>query len=353
MAITYLIINDTRRIISLACIRLYHSVSLFCNSYQRNMKKLLLCFLLFAFHFSLLHAQDTIALANGQKIAAKVMNITYEVLYSVPPDTVRSFVNKDDVTYIRFKDGSLYTIDHSDTIGFKPTFYLVASGQFTIPAFNSYAYRDENNMYEGYALNSITYSVAGGVNLYRGWGITGMYAYVPVNYYASYYLNYASGIFNNAAFPNDISIGGNYNFTNYGYMLGITKASDYKFGDLGFRIMAGYYITHIPAMQGTVSTTYGYNNPGTETYTLYSTAATQTNFVSDFGVYGDIKIVKHILLHTSADVLVSRMTVNGNYSLADNATGQTISSGAYSNSGSPGYHRADLINIAAGLGYLF
>jgi hypothetical protein len=247
----------------------------------------------------------------------------------------------------------VYTIDHSDTVSFKPAFYLTVSGQFSRPAFNSYAYEGENNTYEGYAQSGITYSVAGGVNLYRGWGIIAMYSYIPVNYDASYYVNEANGVLNSAHFPDDITINGNYHLTNYAYMLGITKAGNYKFGDLGARIMAGRYVTYIPAMQGTASSLYGFNNPDAETYSLYCTSATQTNFAFDFGVYGDIKIARHILVHTAVDILLSKMTVNGNYSLVDITTGQTLSSGAYNNTNVSGYHRADLINIDAGLGYLF
>lgn len=251
------------------------------------------------------------------------------------------------------KNDSIYLTDHSDTLNYKPTFYIIASCQLSIPAYNSYAYKNDENLYYGYAQSAASYSVAGGANLYRGWGVAAACSYIAFNYDGSDFINQASGIFNSLQFPDNITENGTYHLTNYTYMFGITKVSNHSFGDIGARLMMGSCITYIPAMEGITTSLWGLNNGTKETtYYLYSTSAMQNNFAFDFGLYGDIKILKHILIHTSADLLLSKMTVNGSYRLVDNTTGKTIGSGNYSNSNVPGFHRADIISLGVGLGYL-
>lgn len=203
-----------------------------------------------------------------------------------------------------------------------------------------------------YANPGPSFSAIFGANLYDGWGLAISYSYIPISYDPSAFISNASGILDGTHYNEGVTSGGNPYLINYAYMLGITKTSSYKFGNIGAWFMAGEYITRTPAMQGVVND-LAYLYAGVNSISLYTTGETQTNAVFDFGIYGDIKITQHLLFHTALDALLSKISASGNYTIVNDATGAPLNSGHYSNSATAGIHRADLVNISMGLKYEF
>ncbi len=76
--------------------------------------KYLLYFSLLVFHFSLCKAQDTLVYKTGEKVGVKVISINGgKVIYTLPPDEKQLSVNQAKLYYVKYKDGSRYSIVQS------------------------------------------------------------------------------------------------------------------------------------------------------------------------------------------------------------------------------------------------
>jgi hypothetical protein len=78
------------------------------------MKKLFIYFSLFIFSFSLCSAQDTIVLKNGSKMAVKIVSVGDFVVFNQPPNQQDQRMDNSKIYYIKYADGSKYTINLPD-----------------------------------------------------------------------------------------------------------------------------------------------------------------------------------------------------------------------------------------------
>ncbi len=86
------------------------------------MKKYLLYFSLLVFHFSLCKAQDTLVYKTGEKVGVKVISINGgKVIYTLPPDEKQLSVNQAKLYYVKYKDGSRYSISPNNQ-SIRPTY---------------------------------------------------------------------------------------------------------------------------------------------------------------------------------------------------------------------------------------
>jgi hypothetical protein len=78
------------------------------------MKKAFLIFSLFIFHFSFGQNLDTLVYKTGKKMAVKkIMSIwRTKVIYKLPDDI--ESVNKSELDYIKYRDGSIYSIQQEE-----------------------------------------------------------------------------------------------------------------------------------------------------------------------------------------------------------------------------------------------
>jgi hypothetical protein len=83
----------------------------FCFKKLSGMKKTLLYFSIFIFSFC--KAQDTLVYKGGQKVAVKVISVGDRVIYSMPPNGAPQSVSQSKLAYIKYKDGTRYTIQES------------------------------------------------------------------------------------------------------------------------------------------------------------------------------------------------------------------------------------------------
>lgn len=358
------------------------------------MKKLLIYFLLFIFHFSLLHAQDTLVLRNGQKMAAHVLfiayfsqpqdtsalrnqpapvtSIGYRIFYTIPPDTHKMSVRFSKVMYIKYKNGSIYTIHtpprDSDKTHIKIEPYLIASGGFSRPwAFSGYgasSYYPEYDGYgySGYASPGSGYSLSGGISIIRGWSVTGMFSYIRNPFDASGIMNETVADFylndNGIISIDNVDAIGNYYYNNYSILAGINKDwLWHKRVGLGIGMLFGRFITHTPALHG-LATGYamdGYNitqTPASDYFNMNSEV--QNNPVTELNFHINAFITHHIFIRVLMEFQLTGLTNGGGYQIVDINSGNTVYSGSYQGSGySSSSFFVGLTDITIGVGYRF
>lgn len=75
------------------------------------MKKCLLCSSFFILSSSFCFAQDTLVYRTGEKVAVKIISVGGDVvMYTIPPGDQQKSVSKSALNYIRYQDGSRYSI---------------------------------------------------------------------------------------------------------------------------------------------------------------------------------------------------------------------------------------------------
>lgn len=359
------------------------------------MKKLFIYFSLFIVHSSFAQTQDTIVLRNGQKMAvhvlfigyfsepqdtlvlrnqpANVTSIGYRIFYRISPDTQKMSIRFSKVMYIKYKNGSIYTIHTEprdrDKTRVKIEPYLVVSAGTSHPwTFSGYGANTYNNNpedgygYSGYAYNGTDFSLSGGISIIRGWSVIGMFSYIRNQFDASgimdetvadFYLN-GNGVIS----INNINAIGNYYYTNYSFLAGINKdwAWHKKVG-LGIGIMFGDFITRTPALHG-LATGFamdGYNitqTPASDYFNMNSEK--QTNGVTELNFHMNVFVTPHIFIRAQVEFQLTGITNGGGYQIVDVNSGNTVYSGYYSGSdlNSSGFF-VGLTDATVGVGYRF
>ncbi len=74
------------------------------------MKKYLLFFSLFVFHFSFCTAQDTLVFKTGDKVAVKIIYVgEQQVLYTIPKEERQLWVMSKELNVVKYADGKSYS----------------------------------------------------------------------------------------------------------------------------------------------------------------------------------------------------------------------------------------------------
>jgi hypothetical protein len=78
------------------------------------MKKLVIHFSLCLFSFALCKAQDTLVFKNGDKLGVKISVVLNDAVeYTLPPDEKQFSISLAKLDYIKYKDGSKYSIQQN------------------------------------------------------------------------------------------------------------------------------------------------------------------------------------------------------------------------------------------------
>lgn len=330
------------------------------------MKKKVIPVLLFLLlQISFCRAQnDTIVLRNGQKIGAKVISVSGFVIYSIPPSEKKLYFGRSKVNYIKYKDGSIYTIKHNkDSIKLKT--YVAISGGASFPIFQGYGGHLYNNdpeegEYSGFANNGTAFAITAGLKIYNGWELTGMLSYIRNSFDATGFMSETADmdIFNIQTLgftTSDIKAIGSYVYTNYSYLIGVTKSWKDKLGGVGFSLMIGDFIEYEPALHGIEETSYSFYSNGITYNTnlgdeFNMNSETKKNLVLELNIHGDINITQHIFLRALVELEFTGITNSGGYQVIDPAyTFSGVYSGA--NSYYPSQYNISLANAMLGIGY--
>lgn len=333
------------------------------------MKKTLFCFLLFSFNFSLLQAQDTLFLRNGQKMGVKVVSVTDKVIYTVPPDDNPMYIKSSKVSYIKYKDGSIYTCKKNDSVKIVKPYLLVSSGlssPFGSYSGNSYNNQDppEEYSYSGYASDGYTYGVTAGLNTKWGWEITAMFNEYKHPMDAAGFIQENAAIFMNGTYTstpngdgivtvNKSSTANKYYYNNSSFLIGITKNWGTPNVSLGISMMFGSLTSNLPDITSHV--TYQiYNYPNTDTYQGYlNTVSNQEHhFDFDMNLHINVKVWMHIFARAMFDVQFSSTNTGTGYELI-NYNGNVVQQGAFGRFNEPTNLFIGTLNLTGGVGYEF
>lgn len=275
------------------------------------MKKLFIIFSLFSFHFSLLHAQDTLALNKKKK-------------------------EKTWKPYILVSYGACL-----------PTFDGYGGNQFR----TDFEYGPQ--LSSGYARNGSIYNAAGGLTFSSGWEITGMISTIHNQFDATGVMNETND-YAIHHLDNINATGNNYSYTNYSWLLGVTKNSTGKYVRFGFSLLAGKMITYISPMNATGLCYYNTNTGAGNSQTIINSYVTMNpetrqNFTLELGIHCDVTLIKHIILRGQVALQFSELSEYGTYQITDMANGNTLYSGGYA---IPTF-LVSLFNATLGVGYRF
>lgn len=330
-----------------------------------KIRLIFLILLLPFFHTSFVSAQDTIVLRNGKKMDVKVISFAAgEITYSIPNDSNPRHIANSKINYIKYADGSRYTIGESD-VPFRSKPYVLISAGLALPwAFSGYgadSYNsdpDEGYGYSGYAEKGYEFSATAGWQLSRsGWELTGMFSYIRNELDATGIVSETINNFHlgqNIIYVQNISAIGNYAYSNFPIFAGFTKNWGKATVHAGISFLFGDFITYTPALHGIVTGqgAYGYNqNP--VGYYFNMNSETQNNFIFNMGMHLDNDITKHIFIRFLLEFQLSGLQNSGGYQFAD-MNGNTVSSGTYNgNSYASSSFFVGLTNLSIGLGYKF
>lgn len=323
------------------------------------MKKLLIYFSLLVLSSLLCQAQDTLVLRDGQKMVVKIISFTNKVVYSVPPSDKEIAISQSKIEYIKYSDGTKFTIYHaSESIHKEP--YIVMSAGYVQPStssgFGASTYNPDPEYryaYSGYANTGEDVSLTGGFKISNnGWELTGMVSYIRNGINATGVLNETMADFY-LAIPNvyNLTAVGNYYYSNIPVLVGFTKNWGGNVVRVGMHMLGGVLITHTPGMTGDF-TTFPYTAGNyTVPYSFSLKSQTQANVIFDMGFNLDITLSKQIFLRTGIDFELSGLDNHGEYEIQNLANGN-VTSGTYKGStNNPSSFLLRQINLSLGLGY--
>lgn len=339
---------------------------------------------LFIFHSSFSQTLDSLFYKDGFKRAVKILYVGKQITYTVPPDASQWQVSKDKINYIKYANGAIYSFDKpktisdtkqddSDFIKDVHPYILVSAGACT-PSLNGYG----SNSYiivddatgnvtlndAGYAQNGHVFSLTAGVVLYHGWEMSVMFNTIQNGLDVSGFMNYTAAMVigtrnpqSSAGSPtfmpiSNVNASGTDYYNNYSILYGVSKNWEGKELVFGISLMAGAFITNIPAMQGiaTYNTYDQYDRIISSTnYYLNTNSSAQTNFDFELSMHLDIKLSPHFFLRGLMEFQNSSYNADGSYQLMDMNTGSIFKSGGY-------YGKSldiAIFNFTGGLGYKF
>jgi hypothetical protein len=216
-----------------------------------GMKKPILYFLLFIFHFTFCKAQDTVFFKNGEKKIVKIISVDYKIHYTDSIGNQYTY-NNEDVKYIHYSDGAFFTGPVSPTpleqekLPFVNLAFNVGYSDL-IGGYGSTFNDPYDNEYCGFANGSVTANLTLNLRLgLRGWSFTVMSDYIRNAFNANGLLNeYGDGTVYSDA--------GNYTYNHFAFMGGFTKTwyASSKKSYFGIRFLAGIFCFNFPELSGT------------------------------------------------------------------------------------------------------
>src|ERR1700677_1364811 len=232
-------------------------------------------------------------------MGVKVISVVDQVIYAGISDDRQQAIALSKINYIKYKDGSTYTVSNDvegpvDIAKVEWTPYISVSGGLSIPIPGGYggssntAYNSGDG-YSGYAITGGLFSATAGLKIYNGWEFTGMFSYIQNQFDATKVMTETFEQFIDYYYYNDIqgvNTTGNYHYTDYSYLLGVTKNWECRNGEFGISMMMGAFVNNIPAIQGTgIDDIYSSYN-GSYSYencNITLSSQTKSTFVFEFG----------------------------------------------------------------------
>lgn len=286
-----------------------------------TVKKLLIYFSFFAFHFLPCNAQQDTAINNRKQADTKSKN-------------------KQQRHYLLLSAG----FSHPWT--------------FSGYGASSYYSSEDGYGYSGYANDGYEISATGGMLIgKRGWELSGAVSYIRNRFDAGGVMtetisNFGLGV--NVINIYAVNAIGNYAYSNFPILAGITKnwGSKGDNGRLGISFLFGEMLTYTPAMHGVATGLGGYQFQNTVSYYFNMNSEVQANFIFELKLHIDVNINPHFFIRLAGAFGLSGLTNSGGYQFADMPGGKVIASGNYTGSA---YQSSSffvgLTDATIGLGY--
>jgi hypothetical protein len=250
-----------------------------------------------------------------------------------------------------------------------PAVYIMLSGGFSQPNGNDYGgsyYSIMGDPYphSGYASSGTSFSLLSGIDIWRGWGLEGMFSLYRHRFDATGFFNQEGAFMddeiinnnNTSIYFNNTMATGTYSYSLYSFLLGITK--DWKFGivRIGASMMAGKLTTTRPDIQGTADiSVYDGGNFKSGNYNWNIDSYSESDFLFDMGMHCSISFTKHFFVRSDINLQVSSFSELGNFEITD-MNGNTLWDhnlpSSYRYLGTPGLS-VGLANATLGVGYRF
>jgi hypothetical protein len=286
------------------------------------MKKLPLLYLsLFILSFSLCQAQDTLVFIKGGRQVVKISYVGYageKIIYSIPPSDNEMYVSRDKVWYIKYANGSIYTIKqvvNAEDTAKLPIVNLAfnAGGSSPLGGYGSSFNNPYDNEWAGFARGGITANLTLNFRLGReGASFTFMCDLIHHPFDVAellnenpYLMNEKTGYFLNAPV---FHYNGLAAYNHYAFLGGFTKTwyNSSKRTYVGLRFLAGAFFFNFPKLSGTCITQVTNSSNQTINYDYNWNTNNQINSegVMQFGLVFGEYLTKHWNLFESVDFLL-------------------------------------------------